>query len=193
MGQPATTSQTVGPFFTIGMSPRNRTQIADAGASGEHIIIQGQVLDGDGLPVPDAVLETWQADAHGRYAHPEDRHDGDGKDEAVSNFWAFGRIPTDSEGRFTFSTIKPGPVPAPDGTLQAPHIVVSIFMRGLLTRLITRIYFSGDPRNENDFALKLVESARRSTLMASPTVEDKRVFIWNINLQGEKETVFFDC
>jgi protocatechuate 3,4-dioxygenase alpha subunit len=183
MGNPATTSQTVGPFFSIGLSPRNRTQIAVAGVSGERITIQGQLLDGDGQPVPDAVLETWQADAKGNYTHTED-------DRA---FFGFGRIPTDSSGRFSFTTTKPGPVPAPDGTLQAPHIAVSIFMRGLLARLITRIYFFGDTRNENDFALKLVEAARRATLMAKPTAEDQSTFIWNISLQGENETIFFDC
>jgi protocatechuate 3,4-dioxygenase, alpha subunit len=189
MEHQATTSQTVGPFFAIGLNARNRTQIAAAGVSGEHITIQGQLLDGDGQPVPDAVIETWQADAHGKYAHPEN-----GQDKPIEpGFFGFGRIPTDSNGRFGFSTVKPGQVSAPDGTLQAPHIVVSIFMRGLLIRLITRIYFEGDSRNENDFALKLVEPARRTTLMATPTAEDKSVLIWNVNLQGENETVFFDC
>jgi protocatechuate 3,4-dioxygenase alpha subunit len=194
MGNPATTSQTVGPFFSIGLSPRNRTEIAAAGVSGERITIQGQLLDGDGHPVPDAVIETWQADANGEYAHAEAHPNKDGQDKPIDpDFFGFGRIPTDSNGRFSFSTIRPGTVPAPDGTLQAPHIVVSIFMRGLLTRLITRIYFFGDPRNENDFALKLVEPARRATLMAKPSAEDKSTLIWNINLQGENETVFFDC
>jgi protocatechuate 3,4-dioxygenase, alpha subunit len=192
----ATTSQTVGPFFSIGLSPRYQTEIAVV--SGERVTIQGQLLDGDGEPVPDAVIETWQADAHGKYAHPEARPNETDQDKPIeSGFFGFGRIPTDSDGRFSFSTIKPGPVPAPDGTLQAPHILVSIFMRGLLMRLITRIYFFGDPGNENDFALKLVEPARRSTLMARPTaedkdVEDKSVLIWNVYLQGESETVFFD-
>ena len=189
MSRPATTSQTVGPYFTIGLEPLNRTQIASPQTEGERITIQGQVLDGDGEPVPDALLETWQADAQGRYIHPEGAKSEPGKIE----FFGFGRVPTDENGRFCFTTIKPGPVPGPEGTTQAPHIVVSIFMRGLLTRLITRIYFSGDARNEKDYVLSLIEAARRRTLMAFPVTEDKTVLSWNVHLQGENETVFLDC
>ena len=189
MSLQATTSQTVGPYFTIGLEPLNRTQIAQPGIEGERITIEGQLFDGEGQPVPDALLETWQADAKGRYIHPEDFQGEAGKME----FFGFGRIPTDENGRFHFTTIKPGPVPGPEGSTQAPHIVVSIFMRGLLTRLITRIYFFGEPRNEEDYVLNLIEPARRRTLMARPANEDKNVLIWNVNLQGESETVFFDC
>jgi protocatechuate 3,4-dioxygenase, alpha subunit len=188
MSYPATTSQTVGPYFKIGLEPLNRTEISDESPA-QRITIQGRVLDADGEPVPDAVIETWQANAAGRYIHPEDlavQPDGAG-------FFGFGRIPTDENGFFRFTTIKPGPVPAPDGSMQAPHIVVSIFMRGLLTRLITRIYFFGDRRNENDFALNLVEPARRSTLIAQPSAADNTLHTWDVNLQGENETVFFDC
>jgi protocatechuate 3,4-dioxygenase, alpha subunit len=185
----ATTSQTVGPYFTIGLEPLNRTQIASPEVPGERITIQGQVLDGDGKPVPDALLETWQANAEGRYIHPEDLQGEPGKAE----FFGFGRIPTDENGCFRFTTIKPGPVPGPEGTMQAPHIVVSVFMRGLLNRLITRIYLSGDSRNEKDYVLNLVEPARRVTLMAQPAADDDSVMIWNVNLQGRNETVFFDC
>jgi protocatechuate 3,4-dioxygenase, alpha subunit len=188
MSRQATTSQTVGPYFTIGLEPLNRTQIASAEIAGERITIEGQVFDGDGEPVPDALLETWQADADGRYIHSDDHQGKPGKCE----FFGFGRIPTDERGRFCFRTIKPGPVPGPEGTMQAPHIVVSVFMRGLLTRLITRIYFFGDPRNEKDYVLNLIEPARRATLMAKPT-QDKGVLTWNVKLQGENETVFFDC
>jgi protocatechuate 3,4-dioxygenase, alpha subunit len=189
MSHRPTTSQTVGPYFTIGLSPLNRTQIASPGIAGERITIQGQVLDGDGEPVPDALLETWQANAEGRYIHPEDllsQSDG-------AEFFGFGRVPTDENGCFRFTTIKPGPVPGPEETMQAPHIVVSLFMRGLLTRLITRIYFFGDPHNEKDYVLNLIEPARRNTLIAKPAAEDKGVLTWNVNLQGENETVFFDC
>ena len=189
MSHPATTSQTVGPYFTIGLDPLNRAQIASPQIAGERITIQGQVLDGDGQPVPDALLETWQANAEGRYIHPEDLQSGAGDSE----FFGFGRIPTDANGGFRFTTIKPGPLQGPEGTMQAPHIVVSVFMRGLLVRLITRIYFFGDPRNEKDYVLNLIEPARRSTLMAKPVAEDKSLLIWNVNLQGENETVFFDC
>jgi protocatechuate 3,4-dioxygenase, alpha subunit len=188
MSRQATTSQTVGPYFTIGLEPLNRTQIASPALTGERIAIQGQVVDGDGEPVPDALLETWQADAEGKYVDSDDRQG----EAAKATFFGFGRIPTDENGRFRFTTIKPGPVPGPEGTTQAPHIVVSIFMRGLLTRLITRIYFFGDTRNEKDYVLNLIAPARRNTLMAKPT-EDKSMLIWNVNLQGENETVFFDC
>ena len=188
MSRQATTSQTVGPYFTIGLDPLNRTEIASPQVAGERITIQGQVFDGDGEPVPDALLETWQADAQGKYVHPESSK----REASKTDFFGFGRIPTDENGRFRFTTIRPGPVAGPEGTTQAPHIVVSIFMRGLLTRLITRIYFFGDPRNEKDYVLNLIESARRGTLMASPAPEHESVLIWNVHLQGESETVFFD-
>jgi len=189
MSHQATTSQTVGPYFRIGLDPLIRTQIASPEIAGERITIQGQVLDGDGQPVPDALLETWQANGDGRYSHPEDLQSEAGRAE----FFGFGRIPTDDNGCFRFTTIKPGPVAGPEGTMQAPHIVVSVFMRGLLIRLITRIYFSDDPRNEKDYVLNLVDPVRRKTLMARPAPEDKSVLTWNVNLQGENETVFFDC
>ncbi len=162
----ATTSQTVGPFFKIGLSPLYRDQLAGPETPGERITMQGRVLDAQSKPVPDAVLEIWQADGAGKYSgsDPSDEESNTiGKD-----FFGFGRIPTSEDGTFRFSTIKPGSVPAPDGTPQAPHIVVSIFMRGLLIRLVTRIYFLDDPLNPNDFVLKLVDPERRSTLMATP-------------------------
>ena len=189
MSHQATPSQTVGPFFKIGLEPLNRIQIASPGIPGERITIQGQLLDGEGQPVPDALVETWQANAEGRYIHPEDLQGEPGK----ADFLGFGRIPTDEKGCFRFTTIKPGPVPGPEGTTQAPHIVVSVFMRGLLTRLITRIYFLGDARNEKDYVLNLIEPSRRCTLMARPAAEDASMLIWNVNLQGENETVFFEC
>ena len=188
MSVPATTSQTVGPYFKVGLSPLYRDQLANADDSGERITIQGRIYDGEGHPVPDAVLEIWQADAHGDYPRQEeaDHH------LSANGFFGFGRIPTDANGVFRFSTIKPGSVPGPDGTKQAPHIVVSLFMRGLLIRLITRIYFSGEPRNEKDFALQSVAQNRRFTLMATPIDGNASLLEWNVNLQGENETVFFD-
>ena len=187
MNLPATTSQTVGPFFEIGFSPLYRSKLVGPKTPGEHITIQGRLLDGQGHPVPDAVLEIWQADAEGNYSST----DFD-KELPQSTFWGFGRIPTDAQGSFRFSTIKPGSVPGPDGTKQAPHILVSLFMRGLLIRLVTRIYFLGDPGNEKDFALQLIEPNRRSTLMAVPANGDSSLLEWNVSLQGEQETVFFD-
>lgn len=203
MSQHATTSQTVGPYFRLGCDPLNCSELAAPGVAGDRITIQGSVLDGDGVGVPDAMLEIWQANAHGRYAHPEDFQNKDLQNKDLQendsqqapfdpNFSGFGRIPTDEQGRFRFSTIKPGPAPGPDGKLQSPHIVVSIFMRGLLLRLVTRIYFVGDPRNAEDYVLGLVSPERRSTLMAVPAQGNKDVLEWNVILQGKCETVFLD-
>jgi protocatechuate 3,4-dioxygenase, alpha subunit len=183
-----TSWQTVGPFFTISLSERNCDQLAGPAVEGERITIRGRVIDGDGNPVPDALIETWQADARGMYADAET----DSQKTIPAAFSGFGRIPTDSEGNFCFSTIKPGPVPARNGSMQAPHILVSIFMRGLLIRLVTRIYFPADPRNASDFVLNLVDPLRRGTLIAEPTDVDG-VFQWDVILQGTGETVFFDC
>jgi protocatechuate 3,4-dioxygenase alpha subunit len=186
---PATTSQTVGPFFHLGCSPLYRTELAGPGINGERITIQGRVLDLDGQPVPDALLELWQADASGKYA---DAVDPKGKSGEAA-FFGFGRIATDGEGKFCFSTIKPGAVSAPDETQQAPHILVSVFARGLLTRLVTRIYFPEEPLNGNDFVLRRVDARRRGTLMAKPVGGRKELREWNVILQGVDETVFFDC
>ncbi len=188
MSIPATTSQTVGPYFKIGFSPLYRDQLAGPGVRGERITIEGRVLDGDGKPVPDAVLELWQADAEGKYASPSDLEN----EPAEKAFFGFGRISTDDGGAFRFSTIKPGSVAGPGEMEQAPHIVVSIFMRGLLTRLVTRIYFSGEQANEKDAVLQLVEPQRRNSLMAGPVAGKPGLLEWNVILQGERETVFFD-
>jgi protocatechuate 3,4-dioxygenase alpha subunit len=184
-----TSSQTVGPFYAIGLNWLNRTELADPGVQGEHISFEGRVLDGDGKPVPDALLEVWQANSQGKYAHPED----DQKKPVEPGFRGFGRVPVDDDGRFSFTTIKPGPVPGPDDRLQAPHIAVTVLARGLLRRLVTRIYFPGEPANETDFALGLVEPARRGTLIAKKIGEEAGRYEWNVILQGPGETVFFDC
>jgi protocatechuate 3,4-dioxygenase, alpha subunit len=185
----ATTSQTVGPFFTIGLTRLNETELAGPGVSGERVTIEGRVLDGDGAPVPDAVIEVWQANSHGKYAHPEDLQDK----PREPGFLGYGRIPTDDSGRFAFMTIKPGAVPGPDGKMQAPHIAVSVFMRGLLRRLVTRIYFPDEPGNDSDFVLNLVEAARRGTLIARKVPGSAGMLEWNVVMQGADETVFFDC
>jgi protocatechuate 3,4-dioxygenase, alpha subunit len=184
----ATTSQTVGPFFHLGYAPLYRTELAGPGVSGERVTIQGRVLDGDGQAVTDAVLEVWQADASGEYAP----HGGLDATVGKNTFFGFGRIPTDAHGKFNFSTIKPGCVSAPDGTRQAPHILVSVFARGLLTRLVTRIYFPEEPLNESDFVLRMVDAGRRGTLMAKPVSGRKELREWNVVLQDADETVFFD-
>lgn len=189
MSSPATTSQTVGPYFAIGLEWLNRDNLAGPGVSGKRVTIGGRVLDADGNPVPDALLEIWQANAHGKYAHPDDPQNK----SIEPGFVGFGRTPTLEDGSFRFTTIKPGRVPGPNGKLQAPHIVVSLFCRGLLIRLVTRIYFPGEASNTEDFALNQVEPARRGTLIAKEIVGKPAELEWNVILHGPEETVFFDC
>jgi protocatechuate 3,4-dioxygenase, alpha subunit len=189
MSLEATTSQTVGPYFRIGLQRLFVDNLAGPNVSGERIEIEGRVLDADGQGVPDAMLELWQANAQGKYAHPDDTQEK----TVEPGFRGYGRIPTAEDGSFRFTTIKPGRVPGPDGKLQAPHIVVSVFMRGLLRRLITRIYFPDDPANSEDFALSLAEPDRRGTLVACKSGKRDGLLEWNVVLQGPQETVFFDC
>jgi protocatechuate 3,4-dioxygenase alpha subunit len=164
MSGPLTPSQTVGPFFGVGLPFEKGEQIAEPGSAGV-IRIEGQVLDGNGEPVPDALLEVWQLGA------------------------GFGRTRTDSEGAFSFTVTKPGPTPAPDGRAQAPHLNVTVFARGLLRHLVTRMYFPDETEaNATDPALNLVEPARRETLIAKSC---GGVLHFDIRLQGERETVFF--
>lgn len=179
MSLQATTSQTVGPYLHIGLSWLITEDLAAAGIAGERVSISGRVLDGDGKPVDDALVEIWQADAQGRYGQP--------------GFRGFGRSATDTQGGFRFKTINPGRVPAPDGRLQAPHLAVNVFMRGLLKQLVTRIYFPDDPANAEDAVLALVPAERRGTLIASKLPGKPGALEWNVILQGRDETVFFDC
>ena len=182
----ASGSQTVGPYLHIGLTWLNTARIAGPGVKGERLTLQGRLLDGDGAGVSDGLIEIWQANAAGRYAHPEDPQNA----PLEKGFRGFGRIPTDANGGFKFTTIRPGRVPGPGGKLQAPHLSVTVFMRGLLKQLSTRIYFPGDPANAQDPLLKLVPAARRATLIARRKA--KGVLEWNIVLQGKDETVFFD-
>jgi protocatechuate 3,4-dioxygenase, alpha subunit len=181
-------SQTVGPFFQIGLEDFYQTDLTVPGIIGIVITISGKILDADLLPVPDALVEIWQANSFGRYAHPDDYQDK----PLDPGFTGFGRCPTNSEGAFQFRTIKPGLVPSSTGAPQAPHINVSIFMRGLLNRLVTRIYFAGDSMNGADEVLSLVDLARRPTLFAQPDPVLPQVYHWDVVLQGPRETVFFD-
>jgi protocatechuate 3,4-dioxygenase alpha subunit len=188
MSLPATTWQTVGPFFSIGFSWLYRDNLAGPGVSGSRVEISGRVLDGEGNPVPDGIVEIWQANSQGKYAHP-----GDPQEKKVEEgFTGYGRVPTDGAGLFRFTTIKPGRVPGPDGHLQAPHLEISVFTRGLLQRLITRIYFPDESSNAQDFALNLVDAGRRSTLIAKQRDAGSGALEWNVILQGPGETVFFD-
>ncbi len=184
-----TPSQTVGPFLHLGLEWLTTTDLAKNALAGEQIVVAGSVLDGDGKPIPDAVLEVWQANAYGKFAHPEDTQ---GK-QIDPGFSGFGRIPTDKDGRFRFVTIKPGATPGPANTLQAPHIVVAVFMRGLLRHLYTRIYFSDEGANTADPILGTIqEPVRRDTLIARRAA-DGAEYRWDIIMQGGNETVFFDC
>jgi protocatechuate 3,4-dioxygenase alpha subunit len=181
-----TPSQTIGPFFSHALPWPDGPDVVEAGHPGA-IRIEGRVYDGNGDAVPDALVETWQADPEGRYPHPDDPSGG-----PATPFRGFGRCPTDSDGRFAFVTVKPGPVPGPGGSLQAPHIAISVFARGLLNRLVTRVYFPDEvERNAADPVLSSIEDpARRATLVAAAGGVGTLRF--DIHLQGQHETVFFD-
>ena len=175
-----TPSQTVGPYLHIGLDWLNTTELAPASVAGERIVIQGKVLDADGAVVPDGMIEIWQANSHGKYAHPEDTR----ALPLDAGFNGFGRTPTDADGGFRFATIKPGAVPAANGQLQAPHILVK--------QLVTRIYFAGDD-HASDPVMQQIPAARRATLIAMPVAGQAGVMEWNIVLNGgANETVFFD-
>ncbi len=188
MSLQTTSSQTVGPYLHIGLTWLVTDNLVAPGVEGDPITIEGRVTDADGAPVNDALVEIWQANRHGRYPHPEDR----GSAPLEAAFTGFGRVPTDPQGRFKFTTIKPGRVPGAGGALQAPHINVTLFMRGMLRHLTTRIYFPGDPANAADTVLASVPAERRATLVAAPVAGQTGALEWNVRLQGEGETVFFD-
>ena len=179
-------SQTVGPFFNYGLTANHALGIlAREGAQGERIRLRFRILDGEGKATPgDSMIELWQADAQGRYAHPADLRSS----QVDPNFHGFGRLETDVDGTCTSETIKPGPV---DST-SAPHINVALFARGLLKQLHTRVYFQGDARNATDPVLKLVPQERRATLLAQPVAGEPNTWSIEIRLQGEGETVFFE-
>jgi protocatechuate 3,4-dioxygenase, alpha subunit len=183
-----TPSQTIGPFFKPSLVRSGQESLVSSRSRGEHITIEGRVLDGDAAPVSDAMIELWQANADGRYDHPDDLQEK----LLDPEFHGFGRAATDEHGRFRFSTIKPGSVPGLDNKMQAPHINVSIFARGLLKRLVARIYFPGEPLNGADAVLNAVAPERRSTLVARIENLEQRMLHFDIVLQGENETVFFD-
>jgi len=176
---PATASQTAGPYWHLIDHPEwadlLRADGPNAGAMGERITLTGRVTDGDGAPCPDMLVEIWQADPEGHYEGP---------------FHGFGRCATDGEGRFRFATLKPGPVRGRGNAVQAPHVALSLFARGLMRPLHTRLYFAGEALNENDPLLSGLPAARRGTLIAHPAGGGE----WrlDIRLQGEGETVFLE-
>jgi protocatechuate 3,4-dioxygenase, alpha subunit len=177
-----TPSQTVGPFFAIALPWSDGPEVVSNDTPGAFWI-RGTVYDGDGVPIPDALVETWQADPAGRFDHPDDPRG------AVTGFRGFGRSPADSEGRYAVHTVKPGPVPYVDGRPQAPHLAVTVMSRGLLDRVTTRIYFADEEEvNAVDPVLAAVPAERRGTLLARKTAEGYHL---DIHLQGPDETVFF--
>ena len=223
---PPTPSQTVGPFFAILVPKRGVLRLRGEGAAGAPIRVAGTVRDGTGRAVPDALVEIWQADAAGRYHHPEDprrggpeeprpsgpeeprlggpedprrggseepRHRGPEDDPRRGgpdpSFRGHGRVHTDPDGGFAVETVKPGRVPGPGGP-QAPHLLVGLFARGVLARLVTRIYFDDEPSNAGDPVLALVPVDRRPTLVAES--RGGGTYRFDIALQGPDETVFFD-
>jgi protocatechuate 3,4-dioxygenase alpha subunit len=173
----ATPSQTVGPFFHVYFKPETlRAELFPAAAPGEHLQLTCRVFDANNAPIPDALIELWQANASGEYVRTE----------------GFGRLASTDTGECVFETIRPGKVPGNDGRPQAPHINVVVLARGLLRHFHTRIYFANDPANAADAALALVPESRRSTLMAQPDPALPGVWRFEIHLSGERETVFFD-
>jgi len=188
-------SQTVGPYFAQGLL-REGDQVftnvlVSENTEGERIRIEGYVLDAEGRPIEDAMIEIWQANNHGRYNHPLDEQDKPLDPE----FMGHSRASTDVNGKYRFETIKPGSVPGPGNTAQAPHINVIVFARGMLSHAFTRIYFENEADNRNDPVLMGIEDeAHRNTLIArreeTPGVI---VYRFDIRFQGEHETAFFDA
>jgi protocatechuate 3,4-dioxygenase alpha subunit len=205
MTLPLTPSQTIGPFFAVSLCWPDGPDVVPEGTPGA-IRLSGRVTDGLGDPVPDALVETWQADPQGRFAHPDDPRGpaggsgglpgwspggpgGSGGPPGWSGFRGFGRCASDAEGRWAIRTVKPGRLPAPAGGLEAPHVDVSVFARGLLNRLVTRIYFPDEAAaNAADPVLASIEDPEaRARLVASADGDE---LCFDIRLQGEQETPF---
>lgn len=182
----ASPSATVGPFFHFGLATdATLGRVADRSAEGEPITLHFSITDGVGLPVPDALVEIWQVDAAGNVAEAP----SPGRSPA---FWGFGRLPTGEDGTCEFETIRPGMVPDGQGGRQAAHINICLFARGLLRHLHTRVYFAGDAALEGDPVLALVPAHRRGTLLARPDPKVAGRWQFDVRLQGNDETVFFD-
>ena len=185
-----TPSQTVGPFYAIGLTRKPMNTMATEATQGERIRIEGQVFDGNGATIPDVMVEIWQANAYGRYNHPDDKQEK----PLDPTFTGWGRSGTDDKCFYGFETIKPGPEPGNDDSVQAPHINVCVFARGMLVHAFTRMYFDGD-KLDADPALARVDRDRRGTLVGGRVRQDDGlpVYRWDIHLQGDRETVFFDA
>jgi protocatechuate 3,4-dioxygenase, alpha subunit len=186
-----TPSQTVGPFLAIGLPWPDGPYVVPEGTPGA-VTITGLVLDGAGAPVPDALVETWQAGPDGRFSHPGDPRGAPAVDGEP--FRGFGRCPTGPDGSYHIVTLKPGPLPCPEGGTEAPHLDVTVLARGLLDRVVTRIYFPGEAEaNAADPVLSSIgDPARAATLVARADPAAPGRLVFDIRLQGENETVFFD-
>jgi protocatechuate 3,4-dioxygenase alpha subunit len=180
-----TPSQTVGPFYSIGLTRKPMNVMATDATQGQRVRIEGQVFDGDGVAIPDVMVEIWQANSYGRYNHPDDKQEK--PLDPTFTGW-------DEKCFYSFETIKPGPVPGSHESVQAPHINVVIFARGMLVHAYTRLYFADEPANAGDPVLNSIKNKkRRQTLIAAPGMENgKSVYRFDIRLQGDSETVFFD-
>jgi protocatechuate 3,4-dioxygenase alpha subunit len=185
-------SQTAGPFFHFALNRPEWSDLTRNGAQGTKIRIAGRVLDGDGAPCEDAFLEIWQANPAGKYNHPEDKQDK----EIDPAFIGFGRCLCDADGRYAFTTVLPGRVPGRGNALQAPHVNVAVFARGLLKQLRTRVYFADQVEaNADDPVLdKIADAKARATLIAKPEpgADGVRTYRFDVILQGKGETAFFD-
>lgn len=179
-----TPSQTVGPYLAIALPWPDGPDVAAQGTPG-RITITGRVTDGAGEPVPDGLVEVWQADPDGRFNHPDDPRGS----STYQGFRGFGRCPTDADGGYVCHTLKPGSLPDGDGGTEAPHLDVSVLARGLLDRLVTRIYFPDeDEVNDADPVLASLDPVDRARLIA---VADGDGLRFDIRLQGEDQTPFF--
>ena len=186
-----TASQTVGPFLTIALKQEGQEYIVPENIEGA-LKLCGNVYDGEGNVVPDAVIEVWQANIFGKYNHPEDKSEN----QLLSDFSGFGRSCTDKNGHFFFITLKPGRVAGRGNTLQAPHIGVNVFARGMLKQQVTRIYFSDEvkPNSEDPILNTIEDVSARNTLIAQLNSDNDKIieYAFDIHLQGKMETVFFD-
>ena len=166
-----TPSQTVGPFFSFGLLAEDASHVVPAGSPGA-LSLSGRVLDGEGAPVADAMVEIWQADEEGRH-RPD---------------FGWARSGTDAEGRYSFVTLKPGCVADPEGGAQAPHLSMLVFARGLLKPVLTRVYFPGEAANGEDRVLSALAEDERATLVARPTEVGLEL---DVRLCGDGQTTFF--
>jgi protocatechuate 3,4-dioxygenase alpha subunit len=183
-----TPSQTIGPFFHIALpADENVARLAGPGAEGEALTLICRVFDAEGAPADDALIELWQADAGGVYNHPDDPRYA----EHDPAFHGFARMPTNTQGACMFHTVKPGRVADLNGAMQAPHVNVSVFARGLMKRAFTRIYFEDDPANAQDRVLACVPEQRHRTLLATRDATESSLWRFEIHLAGPRETVFF--